>query len=289
MKLLVLGEKGQLAQSLVERAAAAGGIEIRAFGRVAIDLEKPETVASAIEAERPDVIINTAAYTAVDAAEDEEAKAFAVNAVGAGEAARASAAAGAKFVHISTDYVFDGSGREARDETAATRPLGAYGRSKLAGEAAVREAYPGVLIVRTAWVYSPFGHNFARTMMNAAKQRDELRVVADQRGNPTSALDLADGLLAAARQGWDEGETLHLAGTGSASWAEFAEAIMDECRERGLPAARIVRIPTSDYPTPAERPLNSMLDSSRFQARFGFAMPDWRDSLGAVVERLAHR
>ena len=287
MKLLVLGEKGQLAQSLVERAAAAGGIEVRALGRDAIDLAEPETAASAIRAERPEVVINTAAFTAVDAAEEEEARAFAINAVGAGEAARASAEAGARLIHISTDYVFDGSGEEARDETTPTGPLGAYGRSKLAGEEAVRDAYPGALIVRTAWVYSPFGHNFARTMMNAAKQHDELRVVADQRGNPTSALDLADGLLAAAREGWDHGETLHLAGTGEASWAEFAEAIMDECRRLGLPSARIEPIPTSDYPTPAKRPRNSMLDSRRFEERFGFAMPSWRESLRVVVERLA--
>ena len=286
MRLLVLGETGQLAQSLLERAGAASDIEAKALGRGAIDFERPETLAEAICAERPEVVVNAAAYAAVDAAEDEEARAFAVNAVGAGEAARASADIGAAFIHTSTDYVFDGSGEDARDEQAPTAPLGAYGRSKLAGEDSVRAAHPGALIVRTAWLYSPFGHNFVHTMMNAARERDELRVVADQRGNPTSALDLADGLLAAARQGWSDGATFHLAGNGVASWAEFADAIMDECRRLGLPAARIVPIPTSDYPTRARRPENSMLDSGRFQERFRFAMPDWRTSLGAVVRRL---
>ena len=287
MKLLVLGETGQLARSLVERVVVAGDFEVRALGRGAIDFEEPATIAPAIAGERPDVVINAAAFTAVDAAEAEETKAIAINAVGAGEAARASAEAGAAFIHISTDYVFDGSGEGVRGEEAPTAPLGAYGRSKLAGEEAVRREHSAALIIRTAWVYSPFGHNFVRTMMNAAKQRDELRVVDDQRGNPTSAFDLADGILASARQGWEEGQTLHLAGTGAASWAELAEAIMDECRRLGLPAARIVPIPTSEYPTPARRPANSMLDSRRFQDRFGFTMPDWRVSLGPIVERLA--
>ena len=231
------------------------------------------------------MVVNAAAFTAVDAAEEEEARAFAINAAGAGEAARFAAEAGARFIHISTDYVFDGSGNAERDESAPTGPLGAYGRSKLAGEEAVRAAAPDALILRTAWVYSPFGHNFVRTMMKLAQGRDELRVVADQRGNPTSALDLADGILVAARSG--DGGVYHLAGTGSASWAEFAEAIMDECRRLGLPAAKIVPIPTAEYPTPAKRPMNSMLDSSRFAERFGFVMPDWRSSLRIVVERLA--
>jgi dTDP-4-dehydrorhamnose reductase len=282
----VLGETGQLAQSLVERGAAAG-MDIRAVGRGAIDLEYPDALAPAVREAQPDLVINAAAYTAVDAAEADEARAFTINAVGAGEAARASAEVGAAFIHISTDYVFDGSGERARDEAAAIGPLGAYGRSKLAGEEAVRQAHPNALIIRTAWLYSPFGHNFVRTMMNAARQRDELRVVADQRGNPTSALDLADGLLAAARRGWAKGATMHLAGTGAASWAEFAQAIMDECLRLGLPSARIVPIATSEYPTPAERPKNSMLDSRRFQERFGFTMPEWQESLGPIVERLA--
>jgi dTDP-4-dehydrorhamnose reductase len=285
MKLLVIGKNGQVAQSVVERATASADLEIRSFGREVVDLERPQTIASAIASEHPDVVINAAAFTGVDAAEEEEERAFAVNSAGAGEAARASAAAGARFIHLSTDYVFDGSGSGARDESAPTGPLGAYGRSKLAGEEAVRAADPRALILRTAWVHSPFGHNFVRTMMKAASGRDELRVVADQRGNPTSALDLADAILAAARAG--DGGLYHLAGTGSASWAEFAEAIMGQCRRLGLSAAKIVPIPSTDYPTPARRPMNSMLDSRRFEERFGFTMPDWRSSLRIVVERLA--
>ena len=285
MRLLIIGKNGQVAQSLVERAGRVPGLDVQALGRDAIDLERPGSIAPAIAAAAPDVVINAAAFTAADAAEDEEARALAVNAAGAGEAARASAAAGARFIHLSTDYVFDGTGTAARDETAPTGPLGVYGRSKLAGEKAVRAADPGALILRTAWVYSPFGHNFVRTMMRAARDRDELRVVADQRGSPTSALDLGDAILAAARAG---GEGLfHVAGTGSASWAELAQAVRDECGRLGLPTARIVPIPTSDYPTPARRPMNSMLDSGRFAQRFGFTMPDWRVSLRAVVKRLA--
>lgn len=285
MKLLVIGKNGQVARSLVERAAASPDIELRALGRDTLDLERPDTIAPAIALEQPDVVINAAAFTAVDAAEGEEARAFAINASGAGEAARASAAAGARFIQLSTDYVFDGSGSDARDESAPTGPLGVYGRSKLAGEQVVRVVNPGALILRTAWVYSPFGHNFVRTMMKAAAERDELRVVADQRGNPTSALDLAQAILVAARSG--ESGLFHLAAKGSASWAELAEAIMSKCRLLGLPAARIVPIPTAEYPTPARRPMNSMLDSGRFEERFGFVMPEWRSSLRIVVERLA--
>jgi dTDP-4-dehydrorhamnose reductase len=287
MKILVIGKQGQLSRSLVERAGASDDVDLVALGRDRIDLERPGGLAESIAAEKPEVVINTAAYTAVDEAEDDEARAFAINATGAGAAASASAEAGARFIHISTDYVFDGSGKEARDETAPPGPLGAYGRSKLAGEEAVRTADPHALMIRTAWLYSPFGHNFVRTMMNAAKTRDELRVVDDQQGNPTNALDLADALLVAARQSWTSGDLFHVAGKGDASWAGFAEAIMAECAHLGQPSARIVPIPSSDYPTRAERPRNSMLDSRRFQDAFGFVMPDWRKSLPPVIERLA--
>ena len=289
MKILVIGKHGQLARSLGERAAAADDIELLALGRDRIDLEHPEGLAEAIAAEHPDLVINAAAYTGVDDAEDDEARAFTVNAAGAGEAARASAAAGARFVHLSTDYVFDGSGSAARDESAPTAPLGAYGRSKLAGEQAVRAADPAALIVRTAWLYSPFGHNFVRTMMNAAITRDELGVVDDQCGNPTNALDLADALLAVARKGWAGGGLFHVAGIGATSWAGFAETIMAECARLGLPTARIVPIPSTDYPTRAQRPRNSMLDSGRFEQQFGFAMPGWQQSLPAVIQRWAGR
>lgn len=286
MKILVIGKEGQLARSLAERAEALSDVELVAMGRDRIDIEQPASLIEAIAVGKPDVVINTAAYTAVDDSEDDAARAFAINAAGAGEAAKASAAAGIRFIHLSTDYVFDGSGSVARDESAPTGPLGVYGRSKLAGEQAVRAADPDALIVRTAWLYSPFGRNFVATMINAAKTHDELRVVDDQRGNPTNALDLADAILAAAHKGWSSGDLFHVAGTGDTSWAGLAEAIMAECERLGLPTAQIVPIPSVDYPTRAERPRNSMLDCRRFQERFGFNMPEWRESLLPVVARL---
>lgn len=284
MKILVAGRRGQVAQSLVERAAAFPQFDLIAIGRPEGDLTRPEAFFQLVKDLRPAVVINAAAYTAVDQAEGDPATSL-VNRDGARSLAEAAKRVGASFIHLSTDYVFDGSGDVARDESAPTAPLCAYGRSKLAGEEAVQNADPNALILRTAWVYSPFGLNFVRTMMKAAAERDELRVVSDQRGNPTSALDLADAILVAARAG--ESGLFHLAGTGSASWAEFAEAIMGECGRLGLPAAKIVPIATRDYPTLARRPMNSILDSSRFAKRFGFVMPDWRSSLRPVVERLA--
>lgn len=286
MKIAVIGRDGQLARSLVQRAGFSG-LELTAIGRDRLDLSDVRTIAPALEAERADVVINAAAYTGVDAAEDDEARAFAVNAVGAAEAARACAANGVRFIHISTDYVFDGTGSETKDETAAAAPLGVYGRSKLAGEQAVREADSNALIVRTSWVFSPFGKNFVKTMMGLAKDRDEIRVVDDQIGNPTSALDFAEGLLRAAEQGWGGGALYHLAGTGTASWAYLARAVMDECVRLGLPTAKIVPIPTSEFPTRAVRPRNSTMDSSRFASDFSFIMPDWRVSLRTVIEQIA--
>lgn len=256
------------------------------MGRPDLDLGQPGSAAKAIEAIRPDVVINAAAYTAVDQAEDEPELAMRINAEAAGEVAEAAAKAGAAVIQLSTDYVFDGTGVGAYLEDAPTAPLGVYGRTKLAGEEQVRAANPRHLIVRTAWVYSPFGRNFVKTMMAGAQSRDVLTVVDDQCGNPSSALDLADGLLTATRQGWNSGGTYHLAGTGSASWAQFAAEIMDQCEALGLPRAHIVPIASEDWPTRARRPANSRLDSSRFERDFAFAMPPWANSVRQVVERL---
>jgi dTDP-4-dehydrorhamnose reductase len=292
MKLLVTGRHGQLARSLVERAPFHPDVEIIALGRPELDLETPGSAERAIETVRPDAVINAAAYTAVDQAEDEPERARRINAEGAAEVAAGAARIGAAIIQISTDYVFDGRADEPYDERAAPNPLGVYGRTKLAGEELVRAANPNHLIVRTAWVYSPFGRNFMKTMMHLAESRETLSVVDDQRGCPTSALDLTAGLLRVV-DGWSRGEatgigeTYHLAGTGETSWCGFARAIMAECRERGLPAAAVQAIATADWPTKAARPANSVLDSTKFEREFGFAMPQWEDSLGDVVARLA--
>jgi dTDP-4-dehydrorhamnose reductase len=236
------------------------------------------------------VIINTAAYTAVDLAEDEPDKAQIVNAEAAGAIAAAARECGSRMIQISTDYVFDGSAEGPYREDAPTNPLGVYGRTKCEGEERVRAETSDHLIVRTAWVYSPFGKNFVRTMMHLAESRDTVPVVADQKGNPTSAYDIADGLIAVL-EAWRHGatglgQTYHLAGTGVTSWCGFAEAIFDQCRSLGLPAARAEPIATADWPTRAPRPRNSALDCSQFLADFGYRAPDWRDSLKTVVERL---
>jgi dTDP-4-dehydrorhamnose reductase len=291
MKVLVTGSQGQIVRALLERAAISG-IELVATGRPDLDLSVTGTAERAIAAASPDVVINAAAYTAVDEAESNRELAFRINADGAGEVAAAAARAGAAVIQISTDYIFDGRREDSYREVDAVEPLGVYGASKLAGEEAVRSANPRHIIVRTAWVHSPFGRNFVKTMMTAAKTHDVLRVVDDQRGSPTSAFDLADGLLhligawrQTPRSG--EGETYHLAGTGSASWCGFAEAIMDQSRELGLPFAEVQPISTADWPTAAPRPANSVLCSAKFARDFGFAMPEWRSSLSRIVGRLA--
>jgi dTDP-4-dehydrorhamnose reductase len=291
MKVLVIGSAGQLARSLGERAKGRGGIELRLIGRPQADLEIPGSAASAIAAAAPDVVINPAAYTAVDLAEDEPERAFRINADAAGEIAAATDGS-ARLIHISTDYVFDGRADGAYAEDAQPNPLNVYGRSKLAGEGNVRSANPEHLIVRTSWVYSPFGRNFVGTMMGAAERNDRLTVVDDQHGCPTSALDLADGLLLVI-EGWSAGnatglgETYHLAGTGSTSWCGFAQGIMDERRALGLKSAAVAPIRTEDWPTRAERPRKSSLDSGKFLRDFRFAMPEWRSSLAEIVGRLA--
>ena len=294
MKVLVTGREGQLVRSLVERARGRPELEIVAVGRPDLDLESPATVREAVLAARPGLVVNAAAYTAVDQAEDEPERAFRINGEAAGELAAAAREAGAGFVQISTDYVFDGSAEGAYAETAPLRPLGVYGQSKALGEERVREAHPEATIVRTSWVYSPYGRNFVRTMLALAETRNALNVVADQTGCPSSALDLADGILAlvdtcAAGGSGGSGETYHLAGTGTASWAELASFIFEEAAARGLPSAVVHPIPTSAWPTRAERPRNSVLDSSKFERDFGYRAPHWRAAVAEVVERLAAR
>lgn len=291
VKVLVTGRSGQLARSLLSREQQPG-LQLVALGRPELDLEVPGSAAEATVRIRPDVIVNTAAYTAVDQAEDEPARAFRINAEGAGELARAAADCGARLIQVSTDYVFDGRSAAPYRPSDRTGPLNVYGRSKLAGEEQVRAALPGHLIIRTAWLLSPFGTNFLRTMLGLAEQHATVRVVADQSGSPTSALDLADGLLAILRCWQNDcslglGETYHLAGAGSASWAELAGTIFHEAGRRGLPTAVVQPIPACERPSGAERPARSSLDSSDLERRFGISAKPWRSAIPALVAAIS--
>lgn len=287
MNILVTGRHGQLAQSLAERAAVDGDLQISLVGRPDLDLAVAGSSRSAIVAARPDLVINAAAFTAVDLAETESALAGWINDEAAGEIASAAHEVGSPVIQISTDYVFDGQATEPYNETDATGPINEYGRSKLAGEEAVRAANPDHLILRTSWLVSPFGKNFVRAMVDLGRQRDTLSVVADQYGNPTSALDLADAILLVARR-WAArdctgiGETYHLAGGGIASWHDLAVAVHEEAGT----GAKVLPIITAEWPTAAARPAYSALDSSKFVRDFGHVMPDWRASLGPIVARL---
>lgn len=290
-RLLVTGLHGQVAMSLVERAAMSGAFEVLAVGRPQLDLADPASIGSAIEAVSPDIVVSAAAHTAVDQAESEEDLAMLMNGVSAGEIAKAAARLGVPLIHLSTDYVFDGSKSTPYREDDPVAPLGVYGRSKLAGERAIGEATDNHVILRTAWVYSPFGRNFLKTMLRLAETRDTLSVVSDQIGNPTSALDIADGILTVASNLLsDQSPALrgifHMTGAGEGSWADFAEEIFSYARSANGPFATVNRIPSSDYPTPAKRPANSRLDRARLRDVHGVALPPWQGSTRAVVERL---
>ena len=295
MRIVVTGGPGQLVLSLIERGAArtTEAFTVVAVGPPELDLAVPddERILAALAAARPDVIVNAAAHTAVDKAESEPELAFAINAAGAGAVARAAVRLGVPLVHVSTDYVFAGDKPEPYVETDAPAPTGVYGASKLAGEQAVLASGADAAILRTAWVYSPFGANFVKTMLRLAETREELGVVADQRGNPTNALDLADAVLTVATNlKTDAAPELrglfHATGAGEASWADFAEAIFAASAAQGGRSARVNHITTAEYPTPAKRPANSRLDCSRLAQRHGVRLPDWRGSTQAVVARL---
>lgn len=289
MRLIVTGRDGQLARSLAERAAASG-VEVVAVGRPELDLRRPDDWTRLFGALEPSVIVNAAAYTRVDDAENDP-EAMVVNGEAAGAVARAAAALGVPVVQISTDYVFDGTLERPWREDDPTTPVNAYGRSKRAGEQAVAEATADHAILRTSWVCSPFGRNFVRTMLALARSRDAVSVVGDQRGAPTSALDLADGVIAVARNLAERPVqpelrgVFHMTGGGEATWAEFASAIFAASAARGGPSAGVTAIPSSAYPTPARRPANSRLDCTRLRQVHGVALPDWRESLGTLVER----
>jgi len=290
-RIFVAGGTGQVALSLKE-AAVKAGVELKTAGRPDFDVTDPAGMQATIKAYKPTAIINAAAYTAVDAAEDDEKNAVAINGAGAGALAAIAADMNVPFLHISTDYVFDGTKDGAYVEGDPVAPQGAYGRSKLAGEQAVMEANPRAMIFRTAWIFSPFGKNFCKTMLALASNRDELSIVADQFGNPTYAPDIADALLAviakATANGWrpELAGIYHLAGTGDTNWHGFAKRIFEEGGKHGHKVPIANAISTADYPTPAKRPANSRLDCTKLETTFRVTMPQWQESTAICVKRL---
>lgn len=290
MRVAVTGVNGQVALSLAELSETGRAFELIRLGRPELDLARPETIASALERARPDLVVSAAAYTAVDKAEDDRDAAFAVNATAPGELARAAARLGAPVLHLSTDYVFDGAKPEPYVETDPVNPQTVYGASKQAGEAAVLASGARALVVRTSWVHAPFGANFVRIMLRLAVERDVVSVVADQRGGPTYAPHLAAGVVAIGRQFVEEAdrpnEILHLSGSGETTWAEFATAVFEGANRRGGPSARVDPIASADFPTRAKRPGNSRLDCSRAEQAYGVRLPPWREGLAQSLDRL---
>lgn len=282
MRLLVFGQTGQVARELARRLPS--DMTATFLGRDRADLMDPAACAAAIAAHDADAVINAAAWTAVDRAEAEEAAATTVNAHAPAAMARAAAAKGAPFLHISTDYVFDGQGDQPFAPNHPTAPQNAYGRSKLAGEDAIRASGARHVILRTSWVVSAHGTNFLKTMLRLGREREVLTVVADQIGGLTPASAIADALTTIARamgQG-AAGGTYHFAGAPDAAWSDIAREIMDRA---GLPA-RVTDIPSTAYPTPARRPLNSRLDCVTLTRDFGISRPDWRAAVAEILQEL---
>lgn len=287
--ILMFGATGQVARCMLEQAESRG-LALTALSRDDVDLSNAEAVKAAIAgAADGTVVVNAAAYTAVDQAESERETCFAVNAIAPGAMAEACKARGFALLHISTDYVFDGDKAGAYVETDATDPQGVYGASKLEGERRIAAAHDRWVIMRTAWVYSRHGKNFVKTMIRLGRERDTLGVVDDQRGCPTHAEDIAAALIAVATQLREDDHRFglyHFAGQGEASWADFADRIFETMAETDGKRPVLNRITTADFPTPAKRPANSILDSSRFSEAFGYTAPDWTDSVSALVREI---
>jgi dTDP-4-dehydrorhamnose reductase len=291
VKILVIGREGQLARGLVN-AVATPDVRVVAFGRPDIDLVDEKSVAAVVARERPDAVVNAAAYTAVDAAESQSGPAHAVNALGAEYIARACAANSTPIIHISTDYVFDGMKDSPYREDDATEPISAYGRSKLEGERLVANACERHLILRTAWLHSPWGANFVKTMLRLAAERPLIGVVDDQRGSPTYVPHLAGIVLAlAASAVADPAGTrwgiYHAVDGGETTWFGFAREVFRSAAVHGLPAAEIAAIATADFPTAARRPANSRLNCDKLCRLFGLVLPDWRVGVQDCVARLS--
>ncbi|KFL36620.1 dTDP-4-dehydrorhamnose reductase [Arenimonas donghaensis] len=297
MRLLLLGANGQVGHELREALAPLGDVvcatrsgQLPDGGRAeAADLAEPGRLPALVERVAPDLVVNAAAYTAVDRAESERELAFRVNAEAPGVLARACAAAGIGLVHFSTDYVFDGSQSRPWREDDPTGPLGVYGESKLAGEQAIRDSGAAHKIFRLCWVYGPRGHNFLLTMLRLAKEREHLRVVDDQRGTPTSARRIAKGVAGALRVMPGSSGTWHLAAEGECSWHGFASEIFSRAVARGLlaKAPTVEPITTAGFPTPARRPAYSRLDTTAFTRDTGLHLGDWREGLDEALDALA--
>lgn len=291
MRLLIAGWQGQVARSLVELALKRKDVTALSVGRPALDLCQPSSIKSTLVGDLPDVMINTAAYTAVDRAEAEPDAVFRLNSAGAAAFAEAGAKRGIPIIHLSTDYVFDGNKTAPYTEDDEPAPQSVYGRSKLQSESAVAEANPHHVILRTAWVHSPFGRNFVKTMLDLAETRDEINVVDDQTGSPTYAPHLAEAILGIAQR-IAKGEApppwglYHAANSGAVTWCGLARKVFEVSRASGGPSAKVNAITTAEYPTAAPRPANSRLDCTRLAETFGITLPAWEHGVEDCVKRL---
>lgn len=289
MRLAVTGLTGQLVSALIARAPK--DVEIIALGRPQLELSKRDAVLASLKALHCDALINAAAYTAVDKAESEPDLAMRVNGEGAGFVAEAAAVLDIPLLHLSTDYVFSGDLDRSYREDDQTSPTGAYGRSKLEGEKRIAAIHSNHVILRTAWLYSPYGANFVKTMLRLGETRDEVGVVSDQIGNPTSALDIADALFLISRRVIEDDASelrglFHMVGQGDVSWADFARAIFETARHHGRRETKVKPITTADYPTPAKRPANSRLDTGKLKSLYGVSLPFWQASVESCVHQL---
>ncbi len=291
MKIAVTGNHGQVVSALREQAARFG-VDVIAMGRPILDLSKTGTVLPALEAVQPNAIVHAAAYTAVDQAEQDSELACQINTIAPGEVAAAAKVLGVPIVHLSTDYVFNGEKPAPYVETDPIAPLNYYGASKAAGEKAVAGQAPNHVILRLSWIYSPFGKNFVRTMLRLAKSRDTIDIVSDQHGTPTSAFDVADGIIKVVQNLVARPDTaslrglFHMAAAGDTSWAGFGEAVFAVSKQIGGPSAKVHPIESRDYPQAAKRPANSRLDCTKLAKIHGVRLPEWRSSLKLCVERI---
>lgn len=281
MHILLFGATGQVGRETID-AARRRGLRLTALSRAKADLSAPGAGAAAIARHRPDAVINAAAWTAVDRAETEEMAARRLNADAPAELAEVAASVGARFIHLSTDYVFDGSASAPLGEGARTAPINVYGMTKLEGEQRVMAAHSRAVIVRTSWVYAAHGANFVKTMLRLAETRDQLAIVGDQTGGPTPASAIAEACLDIALKKSGPGGLYHFQGAPPASWADFAEAIFAQADK----AVTVNRILTRDYKTPASRPLFSVLNCAKIFSEYGVRQPDWRTDLAVTIARL---
>lgn len=285
MRILLLGQHGQLSHEL--QSSLSGQAELLVLGSAQLDLSQPQQIRQQVRALKPDLMINAAAHTAVDQAESEPELAFAINATAPGILAEEAADLGAPLLHYSTDYVFDGRKSSPYNEDDEPNPLSVYGRSKLAGEQAIAAVGGAHLILRTSWVYSRHGRNFLLTMQRLLQERDSLNVVSDQIGAPTWAGSIAQASVQLIKH-WQEGRSgpwgiYHLTALGETSWFGFASAIAAQLQAQGKPVAALQAIPSSAYPTPAQRPLNSRLDCARLQRDWQIQLPDWQTALAQCL------